>query len=134
MEEYRYLLAALVMLPLFAVSLRFRGFQKTEQMIARACLGRSRIADRHPQKIAHAVSVAANHGLFRVQCLVQAVTLYWFLGRSGYSSTIRFGCYPGELQPGAHAWVVFEDEVLIGDAKDLAEFKTLMDVSLSPQV
>jgi hypothetical protein len=67
---------------------------------------KSRVEETQLAKdIARLVRAAANHGLYRANCLEQSIVLWWFLRRKGIESEIRFGARKAEDQLHAHAWV-----------------------------
>src|ERR1700738_4315419 len=55
--------------------------------------------------IARIVRIAAQHGIYRANCLQQSLGLWWLLRRDRIESEIRFGARKEELQLKAHAWV-----------------------------
>jgi hypothetical protein len=74
----------------------------------------------------------AGRALPGVTCLGRAVALHFLLCRAGHDSVIRVGvAADGRLQFDAHAWVVCEGRVVIGDAgEDLARYAILTDLRL----
>ncbi|HKD51362.1 MAG TPA: lasso peptide biosynthesis B2 protein [Candidatus Acidoferrum sp.] len=104
------LLRALVMLPLVALSLRFRGFDATRSTL------RKTISSVTPQTdsvslskqialTAHMMNAADRHGLVHPSCLVKSLTLWWLLGRQGIGSELRVGVRKEGRNLEAHAWV-----------------------------
>lgn len=129
--EWWLLIASACFLPLAAVLLKYRGFRRTEQLLASVSKqvdDDGRQAGRVRQ-VARMVSVAADRGLFNAQCLEQAITLWWFLGIMGLNSSMRFGIYKQGDQVEAHAWVIYEDEIMIGQLQRLDEYTPLLDVT-----
>lgn len=63
-------------------------------------------------------------------CLTQALSLQRLLAREGYSSTIRIGVKLDDKDKvDAHAWVLFEDRVLIGgNDRHLDDYSVLTDL------
>jgi hypothetical protein len=81
------------------------------------------------RQVALAVQRAAEHGLFRPYCLVQAIALRELLRREGIVGTsIRIGVRrdAGEFQ--AHAWVRWGDEVLGDRTEKVARFTEVDDL------
>jgi len=76
------------------------------------------------------VSVAAVRGPFNAQCLEQAISLWWMLGLMGITSTIRLGIYKLEDHVEAHAWVLYHDEIVIGQRQELDGYTPLLDVNI----
>ncbi len=79
--------------------------------------------------IALAVSRAADYGLFRPFCLVQALALRTLLERDGIrGSEIRVGVRHSDGKFAAHAWVRWGDLVLGDDPKHVATFTEVDDI------
>lgn len=130
--DYLVFLWALITLPLVAMLLKRRGFRKTERVLARF----SRDSTPSPsdaqrvRRVARMVSVAAVRGPFNAQCLEQAIALWWMLGLLGVVSTIRLGIYKLEDKVEAHAWVIHEDDIVIGQRQELDAYTPLLDVNI----
>ncbi len=88
------------------------------------------MSEEEVRQIARMVSVAATRGLFKAQCLPQAITLWWMLGLIGVMSTVRLGIYKKEGLVEAHAWVLYNDRVVIGESEMLDDFTPLLDVNI----
>lgn len=130
-REKTLLLVFVILLPVVARLLRYRGFRRTEQLLAR--MSRNPVAQDSNEKVrrtARLVSIAAKRGLYDAQCLEQAVTLWWMLGLMGVESTIRMGIYKNGDQVEAHAWVLHDDEVVLGELERLSEYTPLLDVNI----
>ncbi len=133
-REWLFLTTSLVALPVVKRLLAKRGFRKTEQLLARI----SRTSDQEPaaadaarvRSAARMVSVAAIRGPFNAQCLEQAVTLWWMLGLEGIMTTIRMGIYKSGDQVEAHAWVLYQDEIVLGELERLEGYTPLLDVNI----
>jgi len=103
-------LRAIVLLPVVALSLRWRGFRATraglERCLPKASLEQeSAAATRQVALTAHMVNVADWHGLFHPSCLAKSLTLWWLLGREGISANLRIGIRKENEKFEAHAWV-----------------------------
>ena len=63
-------------------------------------------------------------------CLTQALALQYLLARSGYSGTIRVGVRSDQGEAiEAHAWVLWDETVLIGGSKEeLDSFTPMVDL------
>src|SRR5437660_3634713 len=103
-------LRAVVLLPLVALSLRWRGFRATQAALQRflskanpgpaaALLGKSAAVT------ARMVNAADRHGLVHPSCLAKSLALWWLLGRQGISSHLRIGIRKEKEKFEAHAWV-----------------------------
>ena len=82
---------------------------------------------------ARMVSVAAVRGPYKARCLEQAITVWWMLGVMGISSTIRLGVYDSGESIEAHAWVLHEGKIVIGQMNEQKEFTPVLDVNIERQ-
>lgn len=103
-------LRAIVLLPLVALSLRWRGFGATQAALKQF------LSNVHPEHdpalvnkdatvTARMVNAADRHGLVHPSCLAKSLTLWWLLARQGISSRLRIGIRKEEEKLEAHAWV-----------------------------
>jgi len=70
--------------------------------------------------VARLVQIAGQHGLGRPRCLVQSLTLWWFLRRRQINADLRIGVSPQGDRLEAHAWVEFHGLVL-NDGDDVRQ-------------
>ncbi len=103
-------LRAIVLLPLVALSLRWRGFRATQAALQRFLSNDKQQTDAAlVRKVvpvtARMVNAADRHGLVHPSCLAKSLTLWWLLGRQGISSCLRIGIRKKEEKFEAHAWV-----------------------------
>ena len=103
-------LRATVLLPLVALSLRWRGFRATQATLQRSLLNDNQereaaLVSKSAVMIAHMVNAADRHGLVHPSCLAKSLTLWWLLARQGISSHLRIGIRKKEEMFEAHAWV-----------------------------
>ena len=103
-------LRATVLLPLVALSLRWRGFRATQATLQRSLLNDNQereaaLVSKSAAMIAHMVNAADRHGLVHPSCLAKSLTLWWLLARQGISSHLRIGIRKKEEMFEAHAWV-----------------------------
>jgi len=103
-------LRAIVLLPLVALSLRWRGFRATQAALQRFLANDNQQTDAAlVRKVvpvtARMVNAADRHGLVHPSCLAKSLTLWWLLGRQGISSCLRIGIRRKEERFEAHAWV-----------------------------
>jgi hypothetical protein len=103
-------LRAMVMLPLVALSLRWRGLRATQASL-KLLLSDSQ-PEHDPELVgkdvalaAHMVNAADLHGLVHPSCLAKSLTLWWLLARQGISSHLRIGIRKENEKMEAHAWV-----------------------------
>jgi len=103
-------LRAMVLLPLIALSLRWRGFRATQAALQRFPSSPNEkpddaLASRSVVVTAHMVDAADRHGLVHPSCLAKSLTLWWLLERQGISSHLRIGIRKEKEKFEAHAWV-----------------------------
>ena len=103
-------LRAVVLLPLVALSLRWRGFRATQAALERFLPKANpepdaALANKDAAVTAHMVNAADRHGLVHPSCLAKSLTLWWLLGRQGILSRLRIGIRKEKEKFEAHAWV-----------------------------
>src|SRR6266571_413831 len=103
-------LRAVVLLPLVALSLRWRGFRATQaalqRFLSKANPGpAAALLSKAAAVTAHMVNAADRHGLVHPSCLAKSLTLWWLLARQGISSHLRIGIRKEGEKFEAHAWV-----------------------------
>ena len=110
--EWRLLLFAMGLLPLVALSLRMRGFKRTQNSLRRFIPKESDLIEptaaemEKAKVISRMITVAAGHGAYRANCLKRSLVLWWLLARRGIKSEIVFGIPKEALKEfNAHAWV-----------------------------
>ena len=137
-EEWLLLVTALVLLPLIAVALHLTGFRRTHQLMS---LFSGKGSPETPRQetplpnagqVARMVTVAANYGPYRANCMKKSMLIWWLLKRRAIHTEIRIGIckHPSELQ--AHAWVEFDGKVL-NDRQNIAEQFTPFGSLLFPE-
>jgi hypothetical protein len=128
-------LRALVLLPLVALSLRWRGFGATQAALQRF-LSKANpeldaaLASRVAGMTAHMVNGADRHGLVHPSCLAKSLTLWWLLGRQGISSRLRIGIRKEKEKLKAHAWVE-RDGVALNEPDEHHHHYAAFDAALS---
>src|ERR1700694_3589738 len=103
-------LRAVVLLPLVALSLRWRGFKATQAALQRFLSKASPesdavLASKDAAVTAHMVNAADRYGPVHPSCLAKSMTLWWLLGRQGIASHLRIGTRTENAKFEAHAWV-----------------------------
>ena len=111
------LLRAVVLPPLVALSLRWRGFRATQaalqRFLSKANPGpAAALLSKAAAVTAHMVNAADRHGLVHPSCLAKSLTLWWLLGRQGIPSHLRIGIRKEKEKFEAHAWVEREGTAL----------------------
>ena len=110
-------LRSLVLLPLVAVSLRWRGFRATkitlQKFLPKTIAEQNADTPRERAALTvRMVHAAGRYGSFHPSCLAKSLTLWWLLGRQGISSSLRIGVRREKEAFEAHAWVECEGAAL----------------------
>ena len=110
-------LRAIVLLPLVALSLRWRGFRATQaalqKLLSNACPEHDpALVSKDASVTAHMVNAAERHGLVHPSCLAKSMTLWWLLAQQGIPSHLRIGIRKEKEKIEAHAWVEREGTAL----------------------
>ena len=110
--EWGLLWSAMFLLPIVALSLRMRGFKRTQNFLRNFIPKRLKLKEpsademENARNIARLVAVAGGHGAYRANCLKRSLVLWWLLARRGIKSEIVFGIPKEALKEfNAHAWV-----------------------------
>src|SRR2546423_6202276 len=103
-------LRGVVLLPLVALSLRWRGFRATQaalqRFLSKANPGpAAALASKVAAVTAPMVNAADPHGLVHPSCLAKSPTPWWLLGRQGIPSPLRIRIRKGKETLGSHPWV-----------------------------
>jgi hypothetical protein len=102
-------LRAAALLPLISLSLRLRGFRKTQAFLQRFLSSTNNEADSSlPGRVeltVRMVRAAVRHGIGHPTCLEESLALWWLLGRQGIVSELRIGVRKQDEKFEAHAWV-----------------------------
>lgn len=108
------------------LSVRLRGYQRTQAWLARAEASPSRHArGLTPARIARLLEVTSHLVPAGRQCLSRSLALATLLRRRGHVATVEFGVARGEGGAlDAHAWVVCDGDVLLG-GEELERFARL---------
>jgi hypothetical protein len=128
-------LRAVVLLPLVALSLRWRGFRETQASLQRF-LSKANpepdaaFASKITTLTAHMVNAADRHGLVHPSCLAKSLTLWWLLGRQGIPSRLRIGIRKEKEKFAAHAWVE-RDGTALNERDEPHHHYAAFDASLS---
>jgi hypothetical protein len=125
-EEIRFLLKALVLLPIAGVGLRLFGLQglqrRLESLVDKRGWAKqtSDLALCRAQVTGRMVNIAARYGLFRANCLQRSFVLWWLLLRQGILTSIRIGVDKREGHFHAHAWTEY-DGIVLNDHPHVSE-------------
>jgi Transglutaminase-like superfamily len=119
-------------LPIVWVSLRTIGFKRlTHWTNIRVDRGANDAQDGAPStaidaaRIARVCQMAANHGLYRANCLHRSIALDWCLRRRNIDSVLRIGVAFADRDFRAHAWIESDGVSLDTQSEQYAAFNTL---------
>jgi len=130
--ERRLLADFAVLLPLIWLGLRLLSFKRVSRF-AQTEIQTSSIprlpcgyqAYDYAQRCAELTAIAARHGLYRANCLHQALVLCRVLRRKGLSAQLRVGVKPQVRTFEAHAWVELDNQVLGRSLNEYLPFSQL---------
>jgi hypothetical protein len=128
-------LRAAMLLPLISLSLRMRGFRKTQASLQKFLSTSQEPADTSSPHRADVtvrmVRAAVRHaGLGHPTCLEESLALWWLLGRQRISSEVRIGVRKRDEKFEAHAWVE-RDGTALNEPEALHEHYAAFDAALS---
>jgi Transglutaminase-like superfamily len=127
-------LRAAALLPLISLSLRLRGFRKTQGSLQNYLPSPGKSTDRPArgsvELTARMVRAAVRHGFGHSTCLEESLALWWLLGREGIASELRIGVRKHDEKFEAHAWVEREGTAL-NEPEALHEHYAAFDAALS---
>jgi hypothetical protein len=127
-------LRAAVLLPLISLSLRLRGFRKTQAFLQKFIPVRNVAADISvPTCVAltvRMVRAAVRYSAGHPTCLEESLALWWLLGRQGIASGLRIGVRKHNEKFEAHAWVE-RDGIALNEPEALHEHYAAFDTALS---
>jgi hypothetical protein len=117
-EARRLFRRAVMLLPLIMVSLRVRGFGKTQEWLqvrlqrGHSALPESATSQQIVEKTCRMVRAAVHYAVPHAGCLEQSLTLWYLLSAQGISASVRIGI-PKQKEPfEAHAWVEHDSVAL----------------------
>jgi hypothetical protein len=109
---------AAFLLPWVAVSLRLRGFQKTQAALVDKISSTPSLSPRNQnsqeivQKTVRVVRAAAHYGILHPTCLVESLALWYLLQMQNILATLRIGVRKTSDKVEAHAWVEYSGTAL----------------------
>lgn len=135
--EKRLLFTAMLLLPLFWISLRALGFQRFQAWLDRPPVRHSTPSPPQPtleemSAMGALVNLAGRYAPGPATCLTRSLLLRWLLSRSGANTELRIGVKLDQGKLDAHAWVE-AGGVPINDARDVAERFAPFHQPLSPE-
>jgi hypothetical protein len=127
-------LRAAALLPLISLSLRLRGFRKTQVSLQKYLSTSSKEDDSSvPGRVdltVRMVRAAVRHSFGHPTCLEESLALWWLLGRQGITSELRIGVRKHHEKFEAHAWVERAGTAL-NEPESLHEHYAAFDAALS---
>lgn len=127
-------LRAAALLPLISLSLRLRGFRKTQAFLQKFLSTSSSEAGSpapgRAELTVRMVRAAARHGFGHPTCLEESLALWWLLGRQGIACELRIGVRKQDEKIEAHAWVEREGNAL-NEPESLHAHYAAFDAALS---
>ncbi len=136
--EWRWLLAALVLLPMAGLSLRFSSYQRTRALLKRWVVSENQsrksmvdgksTTDPVALQVVRMVSVAAHHGPYRANCLRQALVAWALLQQHGFPTELKVGVKKDLEGFAAHAWVESNGRIILGGEDSVRLYYSLLSV------
>ena len=126
--EWQLLITSALLLPLTALGLKLIGLKRTQQLMEKFSPNAPKTSLpveqelQEGQMVAHMVSVAANHSIYRANCLKQSLVLWWLMRKRGLTAELRIGVKKEDCELNAHAWVELNGNVLIDNEKTINNF------------
>ena len=118
--ERRTLLSAMVLLPLFWISLRVLGLQRLQTRLQRRPIAVVNAPTTDElTRLGTLVNSAAHHTLGPANCLTRSLYFWWQLRHRGVNSQLRIGARLTRGVLKAHAWVEHAG-IPINDRQDVA--------------
>jgi hypothetical protein len=123
--EFKVLLLAIFLLPILAMSIKFKGLKWTQATLSNHKLDINMSIPENEQleiaqKIARMVSIAANHSFYSANCLKKSLLIWWLLSRKGIVIELKIGVNKDTSDFNAHAWVEYRGNVLM-DTTDVGQ-------------
>ena len=107
---------AVILLPWAMLSLRLRGFKKTQAKFQEKLLRTSQVASEADavmvQTICRMVKAAGHYGIAHPNCLEESLVMWYFLQRESLPAALRIGVRKSQGAFEAHAWVEYQGAAL----------------------
>lgn len=126
-KDRRWLFQSVLLLPVIHLALLLLGYSRLQGMMEKLAPLRSTkesVSDASLQRareIARLVSIAAQHGPYKANCLRKSLLVWWFLRREGIPSEIRFGVRIVRGKIEAHAWLEYHS-VIVNDSASVRHY------------
>lgn len=133
-QEQKVLLYAIVLLNSLRLALWLLPFRKLNFQLKRlsAVWANKTLSEAvSAEYIVWCVKTAGRYTPGKVMCLVRALTTQQLLTRYGYEHRLHIGVHKNAADVfEAHAWIESEGHVIIGQLRNLEQFKTLVPVGV----
>jgi hypothetical protein len=127
-------LRAAALLPLLCLSLRLRGFRKTQAFLQKTLPSSKGATDNSTPECAdltiRMVRAAVRHSPGHPTCLEESLALWWLLGRQGMACELRIGVRKQNEKFEAHAWVE-RDGTALNEPESSHEHYAAFEAALS---
>jgi len=127
-------LRAAALLPLLSLSLRLRGFRKTQNFLQAFLTSPDKTAQTaapDPSDLTiRMVRAAVRHSPGHPTCLEESLALWWLLARQGFPSELRIGVRKHADKFEAHAWVE-RDGIALNEPEAMHAHYAAFDAALS---
>ena len=135
-EARRMFWRAVALLPMVRISLRSRGYKKTQEWLERRLEEGGtpeRAGDRAAsiEKTCRMVRAAAHYGIGNSSCLDESLVLWWLLRKAGVVASLRIGVRKEKQEFAAHAWVEHEG-VALNQKEDMHRHYAAFDREFTP--
>ncbi len=133
--ERKVLLIALLLLPITAIALQIKGFRWTQAFYNKCSpnnISRNSVSSQllEARSTARMVTIAANHGPYRANCLKKSLVTWWWLTKKGIQSELKIGVNKEAGDFNAHAWIEFQG-VVVNDRAEINEQFSIFDYEQS---
>lgn len=133
-QQRRVLLYAFLILNIIRLTLRLFSFGQVRcrlDSVLRAWVCSEETTLVSVDFIVWAVSVAGYYAPGGAKCLARALTSQLLLNRYGHKHTLHIGVAKAEPQLlEAHAWIEYQERVIVGQVRDLGRYKSLAAVGV----
>ena len=130
----RYLLKTAALMMFIKLAIRIVPFKRLYAVLSRLAQAP---AGKRPdpgnlKRALKAIDIAGRYTPLDSTCLIQALTGQVLLARAGIPADFQIGVVHGNAgQVEAHAWVVHQGKVVIGDRQDLSRYRVFTNLQES---
>lgn len=126
-----YLLKTAALMMLIKLAIRIVPFKRLYAALNRIARA---LEEKQPgpgdlNRALKAIDIAARHTPLDSTCLIQALTAQVLLARDGIPTDFQIGVIHGDAgQLEAHAWIVHQGKVVVGDRHDLSRYQVFANL------